>query len=129
AFDFRMTGMTDQHQHAPLARIALALRVHFRDQRTSRVENRQAALLGLAHDEFGYAMGAEYGHGALGDLGQLVDEVGALGLERFDDVPIVDDLMAHIDGRAVFIEGTLDDIDRPDDAGTKTPWLRQNDLH
>lgn len=37
--------------------------------------------------------------------------------ERLDDVAIVDDLLTHVDGCAVLLEGLLDGLDRAVDAG------------
>jgi len=44
-------------------------------------------------------------------------------------VPIVDDLMAHIDGRAVSFERAIDDFDRADYARTKAAGLSKDDTH
>ena len=57
-------------------------------------------------------------HGlALGDLGLLVDEHGAARFEIADDVQVMDDLLAHIDGRPVEIERLLHGLDGAFDAG------------
>ena len=60
-------------------------------------------------------MGGEDGDGALGHLVQLLDEARALVLQAFDDMPVVHDLVAHIDRLAILIERLLDDIDGADD--------------
>ena len=44
AVDLGMAGMADQDDLATLVGIALALDVHFRDQRAGGVDDRQAAL-------------------------------------------------------------------------------------
>ena len=46
-----------------------------------------------------------------------VDEDRAAVLERLHDVPVVHDLLAHVDGRAVLLEGLLDGLDGAVDAG------------
>src|SRR4029079_13824942 len=46
-----------------------------------------------------------------------------------DDVAVVHDLVAHIDGRPVLLERALDDLDRAHDAGAETAGLGQNDFH
>src|SRR6476620_2748675 len=61
------------------------------------------------------------------DFVQFLDEDGALGLQRFYHVAVVDDLMAHIDGRAVFGERELDDLDGAVDAGAKAARRRDID--
>ena len=41
---------------------------------------------------------------------------------------IVDDLVAHVDGRAELLQRQLDDLDRPVDAGAKAAGSRQQDV-
>ena len=74
-------------------------------------------------------MGAEDGHGARRHVLQRLDETRAFRLERFDDVAIVNDLVAHVDRSAMLGQRPLDDIDRPNDAGAKPARLSKNDLH
>ncbi len=85
--------------------------------------------LGLVLDRAGDAMGAEDGDAARRDLGQLVDEMRALGPQPLDHVAVVHDLVADIDRRAVFLERPFDDLDRALDAGAETPGLGQDDPH
>jgi hypothetical protein len=42
---------------------------------------------------------------------------------------IVDDFVSYIDGRAVELEGRLDDLDRPVHSGAETSGLCQQNLH
>src|SRR5262249_19023090 len=63
------------------------------------------------------------------DLGQLLDEHRALGLEVLDHVLVVHDLVAHVDRRPVFHQRALDDLDRAHHAGAETARLGQNHLH
>jgi hypothetical protein len=44
----------------------------------------------------------------------------ALGLQAFDDVFVVDDLVPDIDRRAIAFERLLDDLDRPVDPGAES---------
>src|ERR1700722_16434136 len=129
AFDFRRAVMADEHQHATPGNVPPPLVVHLRDQRASGVDGRQrpqpCVVFNFARD----AMGAEDGDGAGRHVLQSLDETRAFGLERFDHVPIVDDLMAHVDRSAVFGQRPLDNIDRPNDAGAKPARLSQYDLH
>ena len=85
--------------------------------------------LGFLLDFSRDAMGAEDGDGAGRHVLQRLDEARAFRLQRFDHVAIVDDLMAHIDRRAMLGERPLDNVDRPDDAGAKPARLGKNDLH
>src|SRR5690606_26251123 len=104
------------------------LDVHLGDQRAGGVEYLQAARLGFLAHGLGHAMGREHDDGAGGSLVELVDEDGALGAQVFDDVAVVDDFMAHVDGRAVQFERALDDVDGAVDAGTEAARLGQHDL-
>src|ERR1700730_16716434 len=74
-------------------------------------------------------MGAEDGAAAGGDFVELVDEMRALGAQPLDHMAIVDDLVAHIDGRAVFLERLFDDLDGALDAGAEPSGLGQDDPH
>ena len=62
-------------------------------------------------------MRAEHDAGALGHLVGLVDEHRAAGREGLHDVLVVDDLLAHVDRRAVELEGLLHRDDGAVDAG------------
>jgi hypothetical protein len=62
-------------------------------------------------------VGRQDRHGPFGHLGHLVDEDRTLRLEVAHDVEVVDDLLAHVDGRAVLRERALDRLDGALDAG------------
>ena len=53
---------------------------------------------------------------ALGHLALVLDEDRAAGLEVANDVRVVDDLLANVDGRPVQVEEPLDGIDGALDA-------------
>ena len=129
AFDLRMAGVADQNEPAALRDIALALIVHLGDQRAGGVEHRELALRGFLLDALGDAMGAEDGDRVRRNLGEVLDEMRAFGLEALDDMLVVHDLVAHIDRRAVFLQGALDDLDGADDARAKTARLSEYNLH
>ncbi len=44
-------------------------------------------------------------------------------------MPVVHDLVAHIDRRAIPLERPLNDLDCAHNAGTKPAWLCQDDFH
>src|SRR3546814_6463737 len=52
-------------------------------------------------------------------LVEFVDEYGALGGQAVDDEAIMDDLVPHIDRRAVLRQRPFDDLDGTIDAGTE----------
>lgn len=117
--------MADQDQGPALADIALPLIVNLRDQRAGGVDDRQVPRGGLVLDGPGDAMGAEHGHGSGRNVGQFLDEDGALGLQRFDHVFVVHVLMAHIDRRPVFLERAFHDVDGAHDTRAEPAGLRQ----
>jgi hypothetical protein len=71
-------------------------------------------------------VGAEHGDGVIWNFMQLFDELGALSLQPLDHVMIMNDLMTHIDGLAVFDQGPLNDIDRSHNPCAETARLGQN---
>ena len=64
----------------------------------------------------------------LGDLGLLIDEHGSARLEIADDVQVVDDLLADVDGRPVQVERLLDGLDGALDPGAIATGRREQDL-
>src|SRR6266511_4095249 len=128
ALDLRMAGVADENEHASLGDVALALVMDLGNERTGRIEYRQLTSGRLVHHAFGDAVRAEDGHRALRHLGELLDENGAFGLEAVDDELVVNDLVAHVDRRAVFLERALDNFDGAYHTGAETPRLRENDL-
>ena len=60
---------------------------------------------------------------------EFLDEARALRAQALDDVAVVDDLVADVDGRAVLRERLLDDVDRADHARAKAARLRKNHPH
>jgi hypothetical protein len=65
----------------------------------------------------------EDGDGARGDLVNLVNEMRAFGTQPLDDMPIVDDFVADINRRSVFLERTLHDLDRSFDPRAESSGL------
>src|SRR5262249_61032443 len=61
--------------------------------------------------------------------GAVLDGSGALGREAGDGEFVVNDLVADVDGRPVFLERALDNLDGAADACAESARLRQNDLH
>jgi hypothetical protein len=121
--------MADQDQGPAFRHIALALVVDLGDQRAGGVEHRQAARRGFLLHTARHAVGAEDSDRKRRHLGEILDEDGALVLQAFDHVLVVDDLVADIDRRAIFLERALDDLDRPHHARAKASRLRQIHFH
>src|SRR3569623_906281 len=87
------------------------------------------ALFGVELDLLGHAMRRKHGDSVRRDLRQILDDTGAARLQRIDHALVVDDLVPDVDGRAVFLERTRDNLDGANHAGAKAAWLRENNLH
>ena len=88
---------------------------------------RRLALGGVLVDARRDAVGGEDDHLALGHLGLLVDEDRAALLELLDHVLVVDDLLAHVDRRAVQVERVLDRLHGAIDARAVAARRREQD--
>ena len=71
------------------------------------------------------AVGGEDDERALGHLVGLVDEDRAAFAQGLDDVLVVDDLLAHVDGRAVELQRLLHGDHRAVHAGAVAARLRE----
>src|SRR5690606_41878140 len=69
------------------------------------------------------AVGGEHHDLPLGHLLGLLDEDGALGLERLDHVRVVHDLLAYVDRCAVLLQRLLDRHDGSIDSGAVAAGL------
>src|SRR6266436_9023526 len=72
--------------------------------------------------------GENDGRLGIGNLVELFHEDGALGLEAYDHVAVVYDLVTHIDRRAVAGERPLDRVDGAHDPGAKAARRAQQHL-
>ena len=129
AFHFRVTGMADQDQRAARRDVLAALHMNLRDERAGGVEHVEVAFLGGAFYGLGHAVGAENRHGAFWHFVELFHETRALVAQVFDHVTVVDDLMAHVDGRAVFLQCAINDFDSADNPRTKAAGLGKDHSH
>ena len=130
ADDLRMAGMADQEHVAAEALVAHRLLVHLGDQRAGRVEIEEVARLGIGRNRFRHAVGGEDHRAGLmlrRDFAEFLDEDGTELLKPLDHVAVVDDLVADIDRRAVFLERQHDDLDRAVDARAEAARLAEPD--
>ena len=111
--DLLVAGMADEDDGVAVGGIAARLHVHLRHERAGGVDRPQPALLGVRVHRRRDAVGREHHRLPLGDVGLVVDEHCAALFEVAHDVRVVDDLLAHVDGRAVQLERPLDRLDRP----------------
>ena len=121
--------MADQDQRPAFRHIALALVVDLGHQGAGGVEDGQAAHGGFLFHGSGDAMGAKDSDRERRHLRQILDKDCAFVLKAFDHVFIVDDLVPHIDRRAIFLERALDDLNRTYNACAKSAGLGQIYFH
>ena len=74
-------------------------------------------------------MGTKHKERAFGDFGWILHEYRAFGPERFHDVTVVDNLVAHVDGGAEALEGLFDDLNRPVHTRAEAAGARKEDAH
>ena len=103
-----MAGVADEHDRVALGRELLGLDVDLGDQRAGGVDRVQAPLGGVRVHAGGDPVRREHDRRALGHLGLGLDEDRAALAQLLDDVLVVDDLLAHVDRRAVELERALD---------------------
>ena len=80
-------------------------------------------------DPSGYAVSAENRYRALWDFVQFVDETRALCGQLLDDMSVVNNLVTHVNWRAMHRQRPLDNINGPHDTRAKPPRLGKNNLH
>ena len=122
-----MTVVADEDDRVALRRELASLDVDLGDERARRIDRAQVAHGGVLVHRRGDAVGAEDDEGALGNLGLLLDEDRAALAQLLDDVLVVDDLLADVDGRAVDVERVLDRLHGAVDPGAVTARGRQED--
>ena len=121
--------MADENHRSPLGHVALALIMDLGDKRAGGVQHWEPAAGSFFLHGSGDAVRAEDGDRIRRHLKQILDEDRALGFQAFHDMLVVNDLMADVDRRAVFLERPFDDLDSPDHAGTKAARLSQKHFH
>jgi len=129
ALGLRVPAVADHHDLVALAQHLGHLHVHLGHQRAGGVEHLEPARLGVLAHRLRDAVGAENHRGAGGHLVELLDEHGALAAQLCHHGLVVDNLMAHVDRRAVLLERALDDVDGALDPGAEAARFRQQDVH
>ena len=117
ADDLLVALVADEEDVVVVVREADRLAVHLGHERAGGVDRLETERLGLLVHDRCHAVGGEDDGGALGHLVGLLDEHRTALLQRGDDVLVVHDLLAHVDGRPVQLEGLLDRHHGPVDAG------------
>ena len=129
ADDLRMIAMTNQENRSPRARMPCHLQVHFGHQRTRGIYHSQLTPLCLGIYVLRHAVGAEQNNGAVGNFGEILDELGALRAQLFHDVPVVDDLMPDVDRGSEHVERLPHGADGALDSGAETADIGEQNLH
>ena len=129
ALDLGVPGMADQDNVAPGAAMPGHFHVHLGHQRAGRIEHPQAAFAaGLAHG-LGNTMRGEYHGRVVRDLVEFVDEDGTGLGQAVHDEAVVDDFVAHVDGRAEQVQRPLDDLDGPVHTGAESARIGEQNIH
>src|SRR6185437_14046243 len=127
--DFRMAGMADQDDGTPLSQVVAALRMHFRDEWTGRIEHTKASFGRLGLDLFCDAVGTKNRYCIRRYFRKVFYKVRPTCLECVDHAFIVHDLVAHINRRPILVERPFDNLDRANDARTKPARFSENHPH
>ena len=130
ADDLVVAGMADQDHAVAGVGEATHLNVHLRHERTRRVDRRQLPVGRVAVDLERDPVRREYEPPFPGDVARRLDEDRAARFQIADDVRVVDDLFADVDGWPVDLEGALHGLDRSLDSSAKTSMRGDDDtLH
>ena len=125
--DLLVALMAHQDDVVVLLREAHGLAVNLGHERAGRVDRGEVTGGGGHVDGRGDAVRGEDDASALGDFVSLLHEDRAALSQRLDDELVVDDLLAHVHGRAVQLEGLLDDVDGAVHSGAVSAGSRQED--
>ncbi len=123
-----MPGMADQHDLAPGGLMAPDLDMDLGDQWARGVQVEHVAPLRLGRHRLGHAVGGEDDRTIARRFFEMFDEHRAEPSQPVDDVGVVDDLVAHIDRRAILQQRLLDDLNRAVHPSTKAAWTGQQDV-
>ena len=127
ALDLLVALMAHQDDVVVFLREAHGLAVHLGHERAGRVNRGEVAGRGGLVDGRRDAVRGKHNAGTLGHLVGLLDEDRAALSQRLDDELVVDDLLAHVDRRAVELKGLFDDVDGAVHAGAVSAGSRQED--
>ena len=129
SLDLGMARVPDQHQLAALAGIAPYLHVHLRHERTRSIEHGEPALAGFRLHGARHAMRREDDRAGGRHFAQLIDEDRAERAQALHDVPVVNDLVTHVDRRSEQLDSALHDVDGTIDTGTESAGVGQQYAH
>jgi hypothetical protein len=122
-----MSGMADEDNLKAGRVVTLGLDVHFRNKRAGCIKRKQSPVACMRRDRLRDAMGREDNGRTLRDRIQFFHKDGAFLLKPLNHIAIVNDLVPHIDRRAIFFERPLDDLDGPVNAGAEATRCSEQD--
>ena len=102
-----MPPMAHQQYFLALAVVLLSFIVYPCHQRADRVDNPEAAFFGLLEVIRRRAVGGEHHQRSDRDLVQGINRDGPFSFQVGDDVGIMDDLVFHVDRRAVPLQANI----------------------
>ena len=123
-----MAVVADQHDRVPLRGELLRLDVDLGDERAGGVDRIQPSRRGAGVNARGHAVGREHHRRAGWDLSLRLNEHGSALAELLHDVLVVDDLLAHVDRRAMKLQRALDRLHGPIHARAIAPRRGQQQL-
>ena len=103
--------------------------VNLGHKRAGGVNDLQAARRRLGADGGRDAVGGEDQNAAFGDIRQIIREDGPPAAQSLHDMLIMDDLMAHIDGRPEDFQRLLDHINGPVHTGAEAARAGKKCFH
>ena len=110
AFNLRMAGMADQYDIATINGMRPAFPVNLGHQWAGCINHRQFSNSCFILDLFGNAVGAKDGHASVRNVADFFDKNGALAAQGFDDALVMNDFVAHINGRSINLQRALNDL-------------------
>ena len=110
ANDFGVARMADQKNIAPCISVFLSFDVNFGNERAGRVDINHLARRCFGGHRFRHAMGGKNDWSVIRALIQFFNEHGAFSLQAFDNMGIMNNFVAHINGRPPFSQRLFDDL-------------------
>ena len=103
--------------------------MHFGNQRTGCIKDPQLPLLSLLSDRLRNAMGTENHNHIIGHLMEFLDKDGTALAESIHHELVMHHFVTDIDRGTKDIQGAIDNINGPINAGAKPTWIGKFDLH
>ena len=119
--------VADQQDLVVVASEASRFTVDLGDEWARRINSVQLTIRGTLDDGGRDTVGRKHHGGSFRNFFNLIHKDGALSFERRDDMDVVHDLLAHVDGSAIVGERFFDGNDGAINARAVATRCRQND--